>query len=153
MKNFNLPQIYTEDPTIIGTSSVADLNVKDIMIKSAVSAEEDIPLIQAIELLYEKHVGSIIVLDKKRGCKGIFTTRDPIRAIAQKTDLETPLRDVMTKSVVTIPEDASFSHAKDLMIKNRIRHIPVENEEGEIIGIVTIRSVLDKLIGYPTVKN
>jgi CBS domain-containing protein len=130
-----------------------ELWVKGIMIENVVTAEADISLQRAIEILYEKHIGSLVVLDKEKRCKGIFTTRDAIRAIAGKIDLQTPLRDVMTRKVLTVPQDASFAHARDLMIKHKIRHLPVTDEEERLVGIVTIRHVFAVLVGLPTVRN
>ncbi len=129
------------------------MKVKDMMIRRLVTIKKDISLQRAAEILYEKHVGSLIVLDKDRKCEGIVTNRDILRAIARKTDLQTPLREIMTRRVITVPEDASFSYAKNVMIEHNIRHLPVRNKEKKIIGIVTIRSILDELIGYPTVKS
>lgn len=129
------------------------LKVKGIMLKKVVTSREDISLQQAIEILYERHTGSLIVLDEERKCEGIFTTRDALRVIACKIDLQTPLSNVMTKRVVTVPEDASFTHAKNIMVEHRIRHLPVRDKENRIVGIVTIRSVFDELIGYPTVMD
>ena len=123
------------------------------MLKKVVTSREDISLQQAIEILYERHTGSLIVLDEERKCEGIFTTRDALRVIACKIDLQTPLSNVMTKRVVTVPEDASFAHAKNIMVEHRIRHLPVRDKENRIVGIVTIRSVFDELIGYPTVMD
>jgi CBS domain-containing protein len=127
--------------------------VKGIMIKNVVTAEEDIPLQRAIEILYENHIGSLVILDNEKRCKGIFTTRDAIRAIAGKMDLQTPLREIMTRRVLTVPEDAPFAHARDLMIEHKIRHLPVTDKENRVVGIVTIRHIVDVLVGLPTVRN
>lgn len=129
------------------------MNVKDIMIRGLVRVKGDISLQRAIEILYEKHIGSLIILGEEEKCEGIVTTRDVLRALSRRIDLQTPLCDVMTKRVLTIPRDASFTSAKSIMIKHNIRHLPVTNEKNKIIGIVTIRSILDELIGFPTVKN
>ena len=132
---------------------VTELKVEDVMIKNIFTSRGDISLQQAIEILYDKHTGSLIVLDEEGGCEGIFTTRDALRVIACKMDLQTPLSNVMTKRVVTVPEDAPFAHAKNVMIEHRIRHLPVTGSENKIVGIITIRTVFDELIGYPTAKN
>lgn len=129
------------------------MKVKDLMIKNSFTSNGDISLQQAIEILYEKHTSSLVVLGEEGGCEGIFTTRDALRVIACKTDLQTPLSNVMTKRVVTVPEDASFVHAKNMMVEHRIRHLPVTDSESKIVGIMTIRTVFDELIDYPTAKN
>lgn len=129
------------------------MKVKDIMIKRVVTAKGGLSLQQAIETLYEKHVGSLIILDEEKICEGIFTERDAISSIARKIDLQTPICEVMTKRVLTVHEGASFATAKNIMVEHRIRHLPVKNRENKIVGIVTMRNIVDELIGYPTVKD
>lgn len=50
--------------------------------------------------------------------------------------------DVMTKSLVTLPETASIWEARKLMMDRRIRHIPIVNADNEFVGILTQRDVL-----------
>jgi len=59
----------------------------------------------------------------------------------------------MSKNVVTVREDASFAKAKRLMVLHRIRHLPVVDEKGYLVGMLTLRKILDELVGMPTVKS
>jgi CBS domain-containing protein len=117
------------------------------MLRDVVTAKEDVSIEKAVKMLYTRHVGSVIVTDSKKRCTGIFTERDAIRAVAQKIPLKTPLKRVMTKKVVTIPDDASFAEARRKMISRGIRHLPVVNEKGKLVGLVAIRIVLDEFLG------
>lgn len=118
-----------------------------MMLTSLVTAKGDVSIEKAVRMLYTRHVGSVIVTDSKKRCIGIFTERDAIRVVAQKIPLRTPLKKVMTKRVVTIPRDASFAEARRKMVSRGIRHLPVVNEEGKLVGLLAFRRVLDEFLG------
>jgi len=117
------------------------------MVKNVVTAKEDIVIEKAIEILYKKHIGSIVVIDDQKKCVGIFTERDAIRVVAQKIPLDTPLSKVMTKHVITVKEDATFEAARRLIVSNKIRHLPVVDKQGTLVGVFAVRSFLDKIFG------
>jgi CBS domain-containing protein len=121
--------------------------VQHLMMTDFVTVKGDVSIEKAVKMLYMRHVGSVIVIDSEKRCKGIFTERDAIRVVAQKIPLKTPLKEVMTKKVVTILEDASFAEARRKMTSRNIRHLPVVNEKGKIVGLLTIRRVLDEFLG------
>ena len=123
------------------------LKVQHIMVEKVVTAKGDDTVKKAIEILYKKHVGSIVIIDDEERCIGIFTERDAIRLVAQNIPLDKPLKKVMTKHVVTIREDATFEEAKRSIVSHRIRHLPVINQEGKLVGLVAIRKFLDELFG------
>jgi CBS domain-containing protein len=123
------------------------MKIRHMMLKNLVTAKEDVSVEKAIELLYTRHVGSVIITDPEKKCIGIFTERDAIRVVAQRIPLKTPLKKVMTKKIVTIPENASFAEARKKMMSRGIRHLPVVNDEGKLVGLLTIRRVLDEFLG------
>jgi CBS domain-containing protein len=53
----------------------------------------------------------------------------------------------MTRKVVTIPESASFAEARRKMISRGIRHLPVVNDEGKLVGLLAFRRLLDEFFG------
>jgi len=122
------------------------------MIENVITTKEEMTNEDAIKILFEKHVGALVITDDKRKCKGIFTERDALRNVARKVPLNTHLRNVMSKNVVTIRKDASFAEAKRLMILHRIRHLPVVDKKGYLVGMLTLRRILDELVGIPPVK-
>jgi CBS domain-containing protein len=116
------------------------------MIKEVTTMEEDASIEEAFKILYERHVGSVVITDEEKKCKGIFTERDAIRTVATKIPLNTALREVMTKNVMTIWGEASFAEAKQLYRTHGIRHLPVADEQNHLIGMLSIRNILDELI-------
>ena len=123
------------------------LKVRDIMVKKVVTAKENTTLERAIEMLYQKHIGSVVISDQDEKCRGIFTERDAIRTVAQKTPLATPLKKVMTKKVITIREGATLSEAMGVIASHRVRHLPVIDRLGKIVGLLSMRAFLDELFG------
>jgi CBS domain-containing protein len=132
---------------------VKKLKIQNIMIKKVVTEKEDASVEMALKKLYKFHIGSIIIIDKEKNCIGIFSERDAIRVIAQKIPLDTPLKTVMTKNVVTIRKNESYEKARRLMLSHRIRHLPVIDKNGKIVGIFTLRGLLDEILGIRPIKS
>ena len=126
--------------------------VKHIMIEDVVTAKVNITIRDAFKTLQEKHVGSIILIDDAEKCIGIFTERDAIRTVANEVPLDTTINQVMTKNVSTIGEEASLDEAKRLIISHGIRHLPVVNSKGELVGLLSVRKLLDEFFGLTTSK-
>ena len=126
------------------------LKIRDIMCKKVVTAKEDISIQQAVELLNERHVGSIIIVDDEQKCTGVFTERDAIRIVATKFSTDQPLGKIMSRHVVTISLEASFDEAKRLMLSHNIRHLPVTDQTGKLIGLFSLRAFFDEILGIKT---
>ncbi len=124
--------------------------IKDIMCKTVVTAKENLTIWEAVKLLNDRHVGSVVVIDDENHCIGIFTERDAIRVVAQKVNLEEPLNKVMSTHVATIGLEASFDDAKSLLLSHRIRHLPVTDQEGKLIGLFSFRAFVDEVFGMKT---
>ena len=126
--------------------------VKHIMIEDVVTAKPNITVKDAVRTLREKHVGSIVITDNNEKCIGIFTERDAIRIIASDVPLDTPIEQVMTTNVATIGEEASLEEARRLIISRGIRHLPVVDSKGELVGLFSVRKLIDDLYGLTTSK-
>jgi CBS domain-containing protein len=117
------------------------------MIEDVVMVEGDATAESAIRTLYDKHIGSVIVVDEEGKCEGIFTTRDALRLVAQKTSLSTPIKEVMTRNPITVKSDASFGEAISLISSHGVRHLPVVDENDRLVGLLSIRSFLEEVVG------
>jgi len=126
------------------------LKIRDILCKKVVTAKEDISILEAVQLLSDRHIGSIIIIDEEQKCTGIFTERDAIRIIAHKFDTDQPLSKIMSRHVVTISLEASFDEAKRLMLSHNIRHLPVTDQTGKLIGLFSLRAFFDEIMGIKT---
>lgn len=98
---------------------------------------------QAIELMTEKDAGCVVVLS--RGVpKGIFTERDVLKRVATKKidTRKTPVREVMTADLVTVPPTALIGEVLGEMYKRGFRHMVILGDQKELAGIVSMRDIL-----------
>lgn len=118
------------------------------MLTSVITTNKDSTFADAVEILYKKHIGSLIIVDDAGRCLGIFTERDAIKCVAENVSLDTPMEKIMTKKVVTVDEDASFDEVKMIINTHKIRHLPVVNKDEVLVGLFSVREVLDEFFGF-----
>jgi CBS domain-containing protein len=118
---------------------------RDLMLKDVVTAYGNISVREAIELLFKRHIGSLVIIDDAGNCIGIFTERDAIRVVAQNVSLDAVLEKAMTKNPFTVNEDSTFEEAKSIIKLHKIRHLPVTSTEGKLVGLISVRNILDEL--------
>jgi CBS domain-containing protein len=121
--------------------------VKHVMLTNVITANPSMTVKETIETLYKKHIGCVISIDENKKCIGIFTERDAIRLVAENVKLDQPLANVMTKNVITIHEDSSINEVRRTIQTHSIRHLPVVNQENRLVGLLSVRSLLDQFSG------
>jgi FOG: CBS domain len=121
-----------------------NLIVKNLVKKKPIYVEKGTKALDAIRIMYENNVGSLLILDKGK-LFGIFTERDLLKAVAKKEDLNKPIEEFSTtKNLITIRENDSFRKAAELMAKHFIRHLIVVNGNNNPIGVVSIRDLISE---------
>jgi CBS domain-containing protein len=92
----------------------------------------------AIEMLVQYNIGSLLVLDDGRPV-GIFTERDILRIVAASADRlsEIHIADVMTRELIISQLDDEVEDAMTVMTEKRIRHLPIFADE-HVAGMVSI---------------
>ena len=110
------------------------------------SISPDEMVFSAIHYMAEKGVGALLVMEDDE-MRGIFSERDYARRIvlAGLGSRETPVRDVMTRQVLTIDVRASADEGLALMTQKRFRHLPVV-DRGALIGLVSIGDLVNAVI-------
>ena len=106
----------------------------------------DTSLKDAVDMLTERRIGAVVVLEGKK-VAGILSERDVVRHLGKDwAALATrPVREVMTKAVVTTGRYSTVAEVMEQMTERRIRHLPVV-ESGELVGIVSIGDVVKRKI-------
>ena len=103
----------------------------------------DTTVLDASELMNERGTGSVLVLQDGK-LIGIFTERDLMRRVVavRRDPGTTALREVMTTALVTCTPDAALADCGALMSERRIRHLPVLDEGGTVLGVITTGDLL-----------
>jgi CBS domain-containing protein len=123
------------------------VSVRDVMTTGRlVTVHPTATILDAARKMHEAQVGSVLVVDDKGKLLGIFTERDLVRVIATGVPLDTPIERVMTTRLITALPDESLAIVASRMIEHGIRHIPVVDETGRLVGIVSMRDVLRHVV-------
>ncbi len=114
--------------------------VRDVMREVLITVKDDEPLVSVVKLMNERNIGSIIVVNEEGRAIGVFTERDLLRLIANNANLDAlTVGDVMTRDVIVLNEDASLIKAVHIMAKHGFRHLPIVDEDGRVVGVISIR--------------
>lgn len=106
----------------------------------------DAPVLDAVRLMAEKHIGALLVMDGER-LAGILSERDYARKVVLqgRSSRDTPVRDIMTADVVTVGPNETSDHCMQVVTERRVRHLPVL--EGErVVGVVSIGDLVKAVI-------
>ena len=100
----------------------------------------------AVKLMAEKNIGALLVMEGEK-VVGIITERDYARKVVlmARSSKETPVRDVMTSSVMYVRPDQTSEECMVLMTENRLRHLPVMNGD-KLIGLISIGDLVKDII-------
>ena len=104
----------------------------------------------AIQLMDEKNVGALPVVDNKT-LVGVISERDYTRKVILKgrSSKETPVNEIMTKQLITVNPGDSVIECMRIITEKRVRHLPVL-ERADVVGILSIGDVVNWLISAQT---
>jgi len=114
------------------------------------SINENSSLKEAVSILVENHIGSLMVLDDHEEIRGIFTERDVIMKLSQ-TDQQVgrlPVKEVMTSKdkLIIGHDDDKIDYLMQIMTAHKIRHLPIMKRDGSLMGILSIRDIIRVLL-------
>jgi CBS domain-containing protein len=108
-----------------------------------------------VECLNTYHVGAMVVSSNDKTIEGIVSERDIVRALPGKFDMieDLHVRDIMTEQVYTCTADSTVAELMSMMTAKRIRHVPVVDENGELLSIVSIGDVVKHHLNEISLEN
>ena len=106
----------------------------------------DAKVIEALQLMAQKDVGALVVIDGAR-LAGIMSERDYARKVILqgRSSHDIPVREIMTSGVVTVDASRSVEDCMALMTQRRVRHLPVLEGE-KLVGLVSIGDLVKEVI-------
>jgi predicted transcriptional regulator len=108
--------------------------------KQPITVPPDMPV---GEVMLHRSIRSVVVVEDA-AIVGIFTERDALFKLNVETNelRDRPVSEFMKPRVETLDENAKIAYALERMELGGYRHVPIVNEQGEAIGIVSARDVL-----------
>jgi CBS domain-containing protein len=127
------------------SQALADLSMEarlsSLPRREPVACAEGTPLIDALKLMQQRRVGSVLVLDAAGAARGILTRHDVLDRVAlAQPPMDAPVDRVMSSPVRTLDAGRTVQEAALLMSRHGIRHVPV-TEHGRVVGIVSERDL------------
>ncbi len=109
---------------------------------------------EAIEAMIHRGMGAAAVVDEHGIVAGIFTERDVMMrvALSGRDPHQLPITEVMTTPVILATRSTSIAEAAAVMINHQKRHLPVVEDDGRLIGILSIRHVLERQVDELTAQ-
>ena len=99
----------------------------------------------AIQMMAEKAVGAVAVIDEHGVVAGMFTERDVLTkfALSGRDPKTTPVRELMSPIVEMATQETTPSEALAVMLERHYRHMPIVDDHGKVLGICSIRNILE----------
>jgi CBS domain-containing protein len=126
-----------------GMEALANARIDELALRPHASVGVDAAMWKVVEQMKAKDRGAVMIEDGD-ALVGIFTERDLLNRVDHSDPLWSHLlvRDVMTPHPMVIHADDSMSEALRRMIQGHRRHLPVVDERGRVLGVLSIRDVL-----------
>jgi CBS domain-containing protein len=124
--------------------------ISELCNREVVYAQRNESTLEAARLMRQHHVGDVVVVDERDGVKvpvGIITDRDLVVEItAPELDPNAiTVGDIMTPELAVVKEDAGLYESIQYMRAVGVRRLPVVNESGGLVGILTLDDLLELL--------
>ena len=115
--------------------------------KRLAAVAPDQSVLRALEIMAENDVGALLVLDGKR-LAGVFSERDYARKVILqgKASKSTKVSEIMTGKVVYVTLNRSVEECMAIMTEKRFRHLPVLDDDHNVVGIISIGDLIKEMI-------
>ena len=122
------------------------MQLKDILqLKGSevVSFLPDTVVSAAASMLSSQSIGAAVVGDPENGVLGVISERDIARGVGDHGSkiADMYVKDLMTRDIIIADLDWDVSHALDVMLSHNIRHLPVIDDELDLVGLVSMRDI------------
>ena len=124
------------------------MKLLDMCDAEAASVPLDATAERAIRMMLDRHVGAVTVVDENQRVAGIFTERDVLLrlSLSEHDPRTTSVRDVMTTPVELATRATTAGEALATMVERHYRHLPIVEDDGRLLGMLSIRNVLQARI-------
>ena len=124
------------------------MNILEMCDSEAAAVSVEATAERAIRTMLDRHVGAVAVLDEKQRVAGIFTERDVLRrlSLSEQDPRQISVRAVMTTPVEMATRATTAAEALATMVERHYRHLPIVDDDGGLLGMLSIRNLLQAQI-------
>ncbi|WP_076999318.1 CBS domain-containing protein [Variovorax sp. KK3] len=107
----------------------------------------DASVFEAVALMAQKNIGALLVMEGDR-MVGVLSERDYARKVVlmARSSKDTKLREIMTSSVICVRPSQTSEECMAVMTESRVRHLPVLDDDGKLIGLISIGDLVKGII-------
>lgn len=133
--------------------------MEDVFVARLMSADlktvtPDTLVEDAAAVMLDNQIGSVIVVDEQGHLEGILTSTDFVRIVAKsQPKAQTTVERYMTSDVITVSAQDTIQDVAALMMDHGIHHVPVVDDVGGLIGIITSTDMAGYLSGEQTPRS
>jgi len=123
------------------------LKAKDIMTKDVIAVKKDTPIYEAAELLREKHITGVPVVEDDMTLTGVLSEKDVISLLyyAHGDEEEKVVADFMTHPPVHFDKGESLLNICDCLVVHSFRRVPITSE-GKLVGLISRADIVDCIL-------
>ncbi len=112
------------------------------------SVTPETSVIEALKQMAEHNIGAVLVIETSGTLAGLFSERDFARAAARGSafDDQAQVRQLMTTELLTVQPGQTVQECMIFVTERRVRHLPVTDEQGRLVGLVSIGDLVKAAI-------
>jgi IMP dehydrogenase len=110
---------------------------ENVMIFDPITIHKDATVADALQLMNDNKIGGIPVVDENMKLIGIVTNRD----LRFEVNMNRPIAEVMSKNIISIPQQTDLEHAANILQKYKIEKLPIVDENGKLTGLITYKDI------------
>jgi CBS domain-containing protein len=128
--------------------AVLETQVSQLMAQNPLVVDADATVVSAVNAMNERHTGCVLV-EQDGKLVGVFTERDVLRkVIFREGHLNWKVKSVMTHKPHTLRPHASVALALNKMSVDGYRHIPIVDEEGKAVGVLSVKDIVNFVVEF-----
>jgi CBS domain-containing protein len=128
--------------------AIAGETLRALGLPPPITVPQEATLLTVLETLKERHIGCVLVTGAEGRLAGIFTERDLMTRVPLRSPgwADESVQGYMTPEPETLQPDDSIAWALKLMHVGGYRHVPLTDDEGRPVGVVSIKDIVDFIV-------
>jgi CBS domain-containing protein len=153
MDESEFDEAYADDPDVRAADerrlgeAILGAAIEELEPQPAACVPPGASVRDAIELMQDRGIGAVLVLDDSGRVEGIFTERDVLRRVAlARPETTRPVTELMTPSPECLGLEDGVAFALNRMVVGGFRHVPIVDDAGAPVAVLSLREVVSFIV-------